>query len=291
MVLDSHTHAWGPPTPVHPWTNGPLVETYVDQFSVDTVYRGEKLLSDMDEIGVDEAVVVGYPICDWTDNWYTETVAAENDRLYGVVMIDQFAENASETLRQSMTVDGVLGFRLGGICPYDRMWETFDPEVTWLRDAIDETEFWNAARETDAFVQILVHHSQLDQAIELVETYPDLTYAFDHFGHADPTVPPEESSFQQFADLAAYDNVAVKVSEIPHFSAESFPYADMHDHVRWFVDTFGRERVIWGSDFPNVSDVATYEQSLTWLEHVDELSNADREWITGRAFERLLDLE
>jgi predicted TIM-barrel fold metal-dependent hydrolase len=60
----------------------------------------------------------------------------------------------------------------------------------------------------------------------------------------------------------------------------------MHDHVRWFLDQFGRERVVWGSDFPNVSDAATYEESLAWLEHVDGLSTADRKWLRGRAFER-----
>ncbi|WP_101296188.1 amidohydrolase family protein [Halegenticoccus soli] len=288
-MLDTHTHAWGPPTPEHPWTNGPLVEEYVDSFSVSTVYRSEALLKDMDEVGVDEAVVVGYPIGEWTDNWYTER-AAGHDRLYGVVLLDQFADGAADELRQSMAVDGVIGFRLGAICPYDRMWETFDPDVTWLRDAINETEFWEAARQTDAFVQILAHREQLDQAVELVETYPDLTYAFDHFAHADPTVSPEEGSFSRFADLAEYENVTVKVSEIPHLSNEAFPYEDMHDHVRWLLETFGQERVIWGSDYPNVSDIATYEESLRWIEYVDGLSTADREWITEKAFRRLVDV-
>lgn len=290
MVLDSHTHAWGPPSPEHPWTNGPLVEEYVDDFSVDTVYRAEKLLGDMNEIGVDEAIVVGYPICDWTDNWYTRRVAAEHDRLYGIAMLNQFADGAAAELRRAMAVDGVLGFRLGAICPYDRMWETFDPDVTWLRDAIDESEFWEAARETDATVQILAHTKQLDQAVELVETYPELTYLFDHFGHADPEIPPEQSGFSRFTELTEFENVGVKVSEIPHFSDEAFPYRDMHDHVRWFVDEFGPQRVIWGSDFPNVSDVATYEESLEWLDHVDGLSESDLKWITGESIRKLLGL-
>lgn len=47
--------------------------------------------------------------------------------------------------------------------------------------------------------------------------------------------------------------------------------------------------MIWGSDFPNVSDMATYEQVLTWLRHVDGLSTADREWLTGRSIRELLD--
>jgi predicted TIM-barrel fold metal-dependent hydrolase len=291
MTIDSHTHAWGAPDRDHPWVNGPLIESYLADFSVDPVYPAESLLADMDAAGIDEAVVVGYPIYEWTDNAYTARAVEEHDRLYGVVMIDQFADDADETLRDLMSVDGVLGFRLGAICPYDRMWETFDPTVSWLADAVGETAFFEAARETDAVVQVLAHVEQLDQVVELVETYPDLTYLLDHFGHADPTVAPEAGPFARFRELAAHDSVAVKISEIVHRSNEGFPYADMHDHVRWFLEEFGRERVVWGSDFPNVSDEASYAESLDWLEHVDGLSNADRRWIRGRAFERHVGLE
>ena len=34
----------------------------------------------------------------------------------------------------------------------------------------------------------------------------------------------------------------MKVSEIVHRSGEGFPYADVHDHVRWMLDEFGREQ-------------------------------------------------
>lgn len=206
-------------------------------------------------------------------------------------MLDPFADGTADELRRSMAVDGVLGYRLGAICPYDQMWETFDPEVTWLRSAIEETEFWEAARETDAIVQILAHVEQLDQALELVETYPDLTYLFDHFGHADPTVSPDIGPFSRFSDLAGYDNVGVKVSKIPHFSAEGFPYTDMHDHVRWFVNTFGADRVVWGSDFPNVNNVAIYKEALNWLDHVEGLSDRDLAYITGESFRGLVRLD
>nr|WP_275086285.1 amidohydrolase family protein [Natronorubrum halophilum] len=285
MVLDTHTHAWTHPTRDHPWVNGPLIDV-VDEFSVDTVYTAEKLLADMDAVGVDEAVVVGYPICEWTDNAYTIQCVEEYDALSGIVMLDQFADGAADRLRSGMATDGILGFRLGAICSYDRMWETFDPEANWLCDAVDETEFWEAARETDALVQLLAHVDQLEQVVELVETYPELTYALDHFCHADPSVSPEAGAFADLERLAEYD-VAVKISEVVHRSEEGFPYADMHDHVRWLLETFGRERVIWGSDFPNVSDDASYEESLQWLEHVDCLSKTDREWVTGRSFKNL----
>lgn len=289
-MLDTHTHAWGPASETHPWVNGPLLDL-VDGFNVHTVYTADRLLADMDRNGIEEAVVVGYPICDWVDNWYTVRVAEEYDRLYGVVMLDPFAAGAAEHLRRCMHTEGVLGFRLGAACPYDQMWKTFDPSVTWLEEAIEETAFWEAAIETDATVQILCDHRQLDQALALVDAYPELTYLFDHFAHAGPETPIEEGTFARFAELAAYDNVAVKLSEIPHQSETTFPYGDMHEHVRWFLDTFGRERVVWGSDYPNVSDVASYAESHNWLRAVETLSDADRAWITETSFRRLVGLD
>lgn len=285
MVIDSHTHAWGLPSHTHPWVNGDLLES-VETFDVDAAYTAEKLLEDMDSADVDRAVVVGYPICEWTDNWYTVTAAAEHDRLSGIVMIDPFNMEAGDRLRDLMTNDGILGCRLGVLCPYDRMWETFDPTTEWLREAIEEPEFWTAAHETDALVQVLAHVDQLDQVLAMVDTYPELTYLIDHFSHADPNEAPGESAFSQYAALAEYDTVYAKISEIQHRSEEPYPYEDMHDHVRWLLDVFGRERLVWGADYPNVSDEATYEECVTWLEHVDGLSTKDLRWLRGRSFEQ-----
>lgn len=75
----------------------------------------------MDRNGVDEAVVVSYPIYDWTDNRYTIEAVERNDRLYGIVLLDPFADDAAEELCECMEVDGIVGFRLGAACPYDRM--------------------------------------------------------------------------------------------------------------------------------------------------------------------------
>jgi predicted TIM-barrel fold metal-dependent hydrolase len=293
MVLDTHTHAWGPPTPDHPWTNGPLVEDFASHFSTDIVYTADKLLTDMGAAGVDDAVVVGYPITDWTDNWYTVKAATEYDRLYGIAMVDQFAPDAADTLRTLMSHDGVLGFRLGAVCPYDEMWERFDYEETWLRDTIEEETFWEAAVETDAVVQIMAHTSQLDQALELVEAYPELRYTFDHFAHADAGDDPDES-FAGFEPLAEYDNVTVKISEIAHLSNEGYPYEDAFDHVRWILDAFGRERVLWGSDFPNVSHPEfggmTYGETRSWLAEVPFLSDADRRYLVDDASRSFFDV-
>jgi predicted TIM-barrel fold metal-dependent hydrolase len=281
-MLDTHAHAWGPPSRDHPWVNGKLVAD-VDEYRVDTIYDAPKLLAEMDAVGVDRAVVVAFPLPEWTDNWYTVEAATEYDRLLGVGLVDPFADDAADRLRALMDNEGVLGVRLGGAWPADGMWRTHDYDATWLRESVAESEFWTAATETDALVQITVHYSQYDQALALVEAYPDLTYVIDHFGFARPPVSLVEAGFDEFAE---HSNVALKVSGAPNWSNEAFPYTDLHDHVRWALSTLGRERVVWGSDYPNVSGKATYEESVAWLDHVDGLSNGDREWLTRRSFER-----
>jgi hypothetical protein len=80
--------------PRTPWVNSDI-GTSVETFDVGSVYTVEKLLDDMDEAGVDEVVVVGYPICEWTDNWYTVKAVTTHGRLSGIVMVDQFADGAA----------------------------------------------------------------------------------------------------------------------------------------------------------------------------------------------------
>jgi predicted TIM-barrel fold metal-dependent hydrolase len=292
VVIDTHTHAWGPPSDDHPWVNGPLIDDHVEDFAVETIYTADRLQRDLlaADARIDEAIVVGYPICDWRDNWYTRRCASEYDSLYGIGMLDPFAEDAADRLRDLMSTEGMLGVRLGAGCPSDAMWERFDPGVEWLRESIEESDFWDVARETEAAIQILAVDEQLDQVSELVEAYPDVTYLLDHFAYTDPATAPGQGEFAKMEALAVNDSVAVKISEAPHVSEESFPYGDLHDHVRWLVETFGRERVLWGSDFPNVSDTATYDETYDWLEHVETLSSADRSWLTERAARSHLDL-
>ena len=260
MTLDSHTHAWGAPSEAHPWVNGPLVETHLDGFTVDTAYTAEKLLADMDATGIEEAVVVGYPVVEWTDNWYTERAAADSDRLYGIVILDQFADGAADALREAMSVDGVLGFRLGAACPYDRMWETFDPSTTWLRDAIQEAAFWDAAGAIDATVQILAHHEQLDQVADLVETRPGLTYLLDHFSHAGPDTEPGEV----YADLEPLAD---------HEGFLDFPIGPGQRYVAWTVFTVPEGTtgtLIYDQSATNATVAVEFERSSTLPAEVTE---------------------
>jgi len=198
-----------------------------------------------------------------------------------VVSADPFAPDAV-ALRADLS-RGIVGFRLAPACPQSRTWAAFDRSADWLYDALEAEASRTAAREADAVCQRLVHDGQLDQVFAPVERYPDLTYSIDHFARTDPSTLPDGGAFADLVALAAHD-VAVKLFGAAPVSTRSLPCPDSHDHVRWLLETSGRERVIRGSDYSSVSDVTDYPRTLAWLDAVDGLSAADREWPTDRAF-------
>lgn len=293
MVLDCHTHAWGPATEDHPYEMDPFVEVAAG-LPVGDPFDAEALLSEMDTVGIDEAVVVGYPMASWQDNWYTLECAREYERLYGIVLVDPFGADAPARLRELMSVDGVIGFRLAPVYPREAMYDV-DPAETvqteWLLDAIEQSEFWETAAETDATATLLVHYQQLDQVVELVETYPEVAFVIDHMARAPATVPFEDPDLSTLSELGASENVLVKVSSIPYLSGEEFPYRDVDAQFQWVLEEFGRERVAWGSDYPFVSPVSDYTATYSCLAEMASLSDRDLEWLTELSFKQHAGIE
>ena len=68
-----------------------------------------------------------------------------------------------------------------------------------------------------------------------------------------------------------------------------YPYARAERHLEQIYDRFGSERLIWGSDMPNVERFCTYRQTLTYiLHHCEFLTEADRRMIFGENILRLM---
>jgi predicted TIM-barrel fold metal-dependent hydrolase len=86
------------------------------------------------------------------------------------------------------------------------------------------------------------------------------------------------------AALAKYQNVSVKLSSIPLFSAEPYPFRDMTDHIHRLFDAFGPQRCHWGTDVTNSFVKASYRERVThFTETLDFLSEDDKDWVMGRS--------
>jgi L-fuconolactonase len=89
--------------------------------------------------------------------------------------------------------------------------------------------------------------------------------------------------------MARFDNVAVKLSGLPTLSRTGYPFPDVLPAVRQVMDCYGRERVIWASDFSRTRTMYRYGEALDYLRYCKSLTPTDKEWLLGRAAQSFLD--
>jgi predicted TIM-barrel fold metal-dependent hydrolase len=75
--------------------------------------------------------------------------------------------------------------------------------------------------------------------------------------------------------------VAVKASGMPSLSNESYPFRDLHPHIRTLVEAFGPQRTFWGTDLTRMpcsyrECIDLFTKELPWLK------GQDLEWVMGR---------
>lgn len=126
----------------------------------------------------------------------------------------------------------------------------------------------------------------------ILTKYPDLRLTIDHGGRH-PRGNLDEGAWTDEADMHAlsrFKNVAVKVSSLPCFSTEKYPFKNLHSHIKSIYDKFGPQRMMWGSDVTRLT--CTYEENLNlFLEALDFLGTEDKELIMGRSLANALDWE
>ena len=101
----------------------------------------------------------------------------------------------------------------------------------------------------------------------LVAALPHLTIIIEHLAgmgiHAigAPAMPPD-ATFRQALTLAQYPNTIIKIHGMGEISDPPFPYRHTPPYVQMAYDTFGPQRMIWGSDWPRVTNREGYRNSL-----------------------------
>jgi predicted TIM-barrel fold metal-dependent hydrolase len=83
--------------------------------------------------------------------------------------------------------------------------------------------------------------------------------------------------------------VFVKVSALPCFSSESYPFRNLNDPLRRVIEAFGPRRCFWGSDLSRMLEHCSYREGVThFTQELDFLSADDLDWIMGRGLRECL---
>ncbi len=76
-----------------------------------------------------------------------------------------------------------------------------------------------------------------------------LTLIIDHMGFARETSDDNAAAgADRVLALAKLPNVSVKVSALPCYSSEPYPFRNLHDPLKRIIEGFGIRRAFWGSD-------------------------------------------
>ena len=108
-----------------------------------------------------------------------------------------------------------------------------------------------------------------------------------HFGGAGGwDFPPEV--------LAAYkrDNLLIEIMfPITWGGVWEYPYPEAQKLIHGMRDLFGTDKLLWGSDMPNVERFCTYRQSLDYVrKHCQFLTASEKDAVLGGNAERLFNL-
>jgi predicted TIM-barrel fold metal-dependent hydrolase len=251
----------------------------------------------MRAVGVDRAVI--NPI----DLGWAESAAALFPGRFGIVplivtggaigAIDPTAADVEALIAAQAAKPAIVGMRILPTTPTGDGGHSTTPLATFDRAV--------AACEREG-LPLFVYTLDYGVTAAIAERHPELTVIVDHLGMAQPPISvPEEPRFASLPDLLAlarFPNVAVKVSAVPTLSRERYPFADLWPHLQQIVETYGADRLMWGSDISRVygrcgflwripagegdyEGKHTYAEALLYLRETDRLTAEDKELILG----------
>jgi predicted TIM-barrel fold metal-dependent hydrolase len=268
IILDTQVHIWAANTPDRPWGEG-----MENRAHLPVPLTHPKLLTLMDEAGVDRAILVP-PSLDGDRNDLCLAAAAEHPNRFAVmgrIFLDR--PSAPAKLEEMAGQKGMLGVRLTFHRDNDRPLLT-NGAADW---------FWPMAERLQ--MPVMVHAPERLPIIgEIAARHPDLTLIVDHMGFARETMDGEaEAGADRILALADHRNVFVKASALPCYSTEPYPYRNLHGPLKRIIAGFGVQRAFWGSDFSRLPSDCSYRQAVTmFTEELDFLSASDLEWVMGR---------
>jgi L-fuconolactonase len=131
---------------------------------------------------------------------------------------------------------------------------------------------------------ILIYPDQLSFSKELVSLFPDQKFVIDHLAKPDIRAQRFEGWKENIAAFKPFENVYCKVSGMvteadwKNWNLEDFkPYLDV------IVQTFGTDRIMFGSDWPVCLVAASYKEVLAIVrDYFSSFSKEEQQKIFGK---------
>lgn len=239
MMIDAHRHYWDPSRLDYGWlAQAPLA------------LQRRFLPPDLDETA--DACIVVQAAPDERETLFLFDLARQNDHVLGVIgWVDM--EAADATQRIAALVDQGHGL-LRGIRP---MVQDI-PDTQWLaRPSLDRA--FDCLRDHGLVFDALVDNRHLRALSQRLQRHAGLVTVVDH--GAKPNIADKEFAAWAgaIARVAQVPDVACKLSGLLTLTEPDGDTAAIEPYVAHLFESFGGQRVMWGSDWPVLTTHATYE--------------------------------
>ena len=246
----------------------------------------EVLLDEMSRNGVDKAVLTQF-FGVYDNSYLVECMKRFPGRFSVIGLVDVNASDALNHL-ESLHRQGVEGIRFNSAMRSPGS----DPIAVWRKaadlgmvasvmgsvESYAATEFENILRELPHLKVVIEHLGGVG--------------AYWGPGRSDQTIPHQ--TYQAVLGLARYPNTYMKIPGLGEFCARPLPFQpphpfeEVHPLIEMAVDAFGAERLMWGSDFPPVTNREGYTNALNLpRERLQARSQQAVEWVFGKTAENM----
>ena len=271
-TIDSQVHTYERNHPGRPWAgflHGPEQVT------------GDDMVAAMDAVGVDGALLISPYAMYRFDGSYALDVHKKHPGRFGLIKpFNPSDPTVAEQVADWAAKDGVVGARIMLNRP-EASPDAADPGLNAILAA---------AAKHSLPVNMLVW-GRVDQAKQLAARNPNTSVVIDHLGLQQPFEPPAPAApfaeLPKVLELAALDNVTIKISGACTLSKEPFPYRDIWDPLARIFDAFGFDRCLWGTDWTRAVGLLTYKQGVDAFRVTDRLSASDRAALMGGTLQRI----
>jgi len=258
-MIDAHQHFWQLGRFDYPWMSKDLGVLYRD-------YLPEDLAPILQQNGVNKTILVQASNSVAETRWLLE-LADSNDFIAGVV---GWVDLTNPEIPPHPKFKGV------------RHLVESEPNDDWLIQPAVLSGLQKLSARGLSY-DLLVHTRHLKHVPVVAESCPDLKLVIDHL--AKPPIARNEIKewSHHFQPLANYENLYCKVSGlVTEANSDSWRVDDLRPYVDCALESFGPDRMMFGSDYPVCLLAASYDSVLGgFLEILKDVSDADREKIFG----------
>jgi L-fuconolactonase len=267
MIVDSHIHAVAADEARYKLKPGPKSAWLRSM-------PAAQILEDLDAAGINAAILVQAFGAYGFDNAYAaDSAAARPDRFASVCTVDPWVEDAPDQLSYWVTQRGAIGLRL---------------HATAAGVALDDPRLAALVQRASTLaipVCVLTQYAAIAPLRGLLEQFPAVPIALDHMGFPPLEEGPPYRGTKALFDLARLPNLFLKFSSLNLHAAARGGSAS--DFLRYVVDGFGAQRLIWGSNLPASAGQTLREQLALARASLAFLPAEDQRLILGETASRL----